>query len=130
MLETHHGPKKKKHMVASDETKCQGCRQPRHRVIETDRKRGEAVLLGQDSFPDVSTFRILAVALEICLLPGKPIGLLITLERIGPAQHGGCLQEGGGGQWLQDLLPLLTFLTCPQIFLHLSHSPASQSVKL
>lgn len=85
---------KKKHMVASDETKCQGLRQPLHHVIETDRKRGEAVSLGQDSFPDVSAFRILAVTLEICLLPGKPIGLLITLEWIGPAQHGGCLQEG------------------------------------
>lgn len=88
---------KTKYMVASDETKRQGWRQPLHRVIETDRKRGEAVLLGQDSFPDVSAFRILAVALEICLLPGKPIGLLITLERIGPAQHGGCLQEGEEG---------------------------------
>lgn len=36
-------------------------------------------------FPDVSAYRILAVLLENCLLPGKPIGLPITLEWIGPA---------------------------------------------
>lgn len=125
MSETHRGPKK--HMVASDETKCQGWRQPLHRAIETNRKRGEAVLLGQDSFPDVFQ----DIGCGSGNLPASRETYWITdnlgTDRASPARR--VLAGGGGGQRLQDLLPPLTFLPRPQIFSHLSHSPASQSMR-
>lgn len=56
----------------------------------TDRQEEkESCVTWYEFFPDVSASRILAVSLENCLLPRKPIGLLITLEWIGPVQKGG-----------------------------------------
>lgn len=72
------------------------------------RRGGDAVSLGAPFRPDVSAFRILAVWLEHCLLPGKPIGLPITLEWIGPFRN----RHTG------------VFLASPSRFFS-SHSPAS-----
>lgn len=50
------------------------------------------------------------MSLENCLLPGKPIRLLITLEWIGPAQRV-CIREGRvGKRWVYEFVFCLSFI--------------------
>lgn len=70
----------------------------------------EAKLPARDSFPDVSALRISGC--RVCVCGNVPIGLLITLERVGTAAH----REGGGAKNVQQVqqltLAALTFFRC------------------